>query len=419
MDDRSPVYNSRIIKIYLEYLRKHYPDIDIDGVLNYAEMTKYEVDDPAHWFNQHQTDLFNEFMVSKTGNPNISRDAGRYATSSEGMGAIKQYALGLMSPNSFYLLMDKIYPKMSRGSTVKTKKLEHDKVEIISTPKPGVNEKPYQCENRIGYFESVAKLFSNRFAKVEHPSCFHKGDECCRYIITWEKTPSLIWKRVRNYSFLIGIPVSPVLFFIMPLVPWIGFLMAFAFLTTTFSLYCHYLEKKELVRIIETQGDVAQDRLDDINIRYNNALLVQEIGQATSTILNIDELLNKVAGVMEKRLDFDRGIIMLAERGKDLLHHMAGYGYNKEEEELLRQTRFKLDNPKSSGVFVVFFKEQRPFLVNDVAEIEKKFSKRSRDLAKKLGVHALICVPIIYEGESLGILVVDNIRSKSLLLRAR
>ena len=64
-------------------------------------------------------------------------------------------------------------------------------------------------------------------------------------------------------------------------------------------------------------------------------------------------------------------------------------------------------------MFVVSFKEQRPFLVNDVAEIEKKFSKRSRDLAKKLGVHALICVPIIYEGESLGILVVDNIRSKS------
>ena len=44
--------------------------------------------------------------------------------------------------------------------------------------------------------------------------------------------------------------------------------------------------------------------------------------------------------------------------------------------------------------------------------LKKKFSKRSRDLAKKLGVKALICVPIIYEDESLGILVVDNIRSK-------
>jgi len=412
MDDNSPIYNSRIIKIYLEYLRKYYPHVDIDDVLGHAEMTKHEVEDPAHWFSQNQTDLFHGALLSRTGNPNIPREAGRYATSSEGMGALKQYTLGMMSLRSVYLLMDSIYSKMSRGTTVKTRKLGSHKVEIISTPKPGGNEKPYQCNNRIGSFESVAKMFTNRSAKVEHPSCLHKGDECCRYIITWEKTPSLIWKRVRNYSLLIGIPASLVLFFIMPLVPWIGFLVACTFLSMTFSIYCDYLEKKELGRIIETQGDAAQDRLDDINIRYNNALLVQEIGQATSTILDINELLNAVAGVMEKRLDFDRGMIMLAGREKTLLHHMAGYGYNKEEEELLRQTRFELDNPKSSGVFVVSFKEQKPFLVNDVAEIEKKFSKRSRELAKKLGVQALICVPILYEEESLGILVVDNLRSK-------
>ncbi len=412
MDDNSPIYNSRIIKIYLEYLRKYYAHIEIDDVLKQAEMTKYEVEDPAHWFSQRQTDLFQEALFSSTGNSSIPREAGRYAASSEGMGALKQYTLGLMSLRSVYLLMDRIYSKMSRGTTVKTRKLGSRKVEIISTPEPGVNEKPYQCENRIGFFESIAKMFTGRSAKVEHPSCLHKGDECFRYIITWERTPSSIWKRVRNYSFLIGLPLSLVLFFIVPLVPWIGFVMACSYLSMAFAIYCGYLEKRELGEIIKIQGDVAQDRLDDINILYNNALLVQEIGQATSTILDINELLKAVAGVMEKRLDFDRGMIMLAGREKTLLHHIAGYGYNKEEEELLRQTRFELDNPKSSGVFVVSFKEQKPFLVNDVAEIEKKFSKRSRELAKNLGVQALICVPIIYEEKSLGILVVDNIRSK-------
>jgi PAS domain S-box-containing protein len=412
VDDNSPIYNSRIIKIYLEYLRKYYPQVDIDDVLKHAGMTKYEVEDPAHWFSQNQTDLFQEALLSSTGNPSISREAGRYAASSEGMGALKQYTLGLLSLKSVYLLMDKIMLKMCRGMSVQVKELGPNKVEIISTPKPGVNEKPYQCENRRGTLESVAKMFTNRAAKVEHPSCFHKDDECCRYIITWEKTPSLIWKRVRNYSFLIGLPISLALFFIIPTMYWLCFLMACAYLTMAFSIYCGHLEKKELGEIIKIQGDVAQDRLEDINIRYNNALLVQEIGQATSTILDIDELLNAVASVMEKRLDFDRGMIMLAGSEKTLLHHMAGYGYNKEEEELLRQTRFDLDNPESSGLFVVSFKEQKPFLVNDVAEIEKKFSKRSRELAKKLGVQALICVPIIYEEESLGILVVDNILSK-------
>jgi hypothetical protein len=71
-----------------------------------------------------------------------------------------------MSPTSVYLLMEKLYSAMSRGATVKAKKLGPTKVEIISTPKPGVNEKPYQCENRIGTFEAVAKLFTKRFATI-------------------------------------------------------------------------------------------------------------------------------------------------------------------------------------------------------------------------------------------------------------
>ena len=92
---------------------------------------------------------------------------------------------------------------MSRGAIVKAKKLKSNKVQIDSVPKPGVNEKPYQCENRMGTFESIALLFTGKLATIEHPMCFHKGGNCCRYIITWEKTPYAIWKTVRNYLFVI------------------------------------------------------------------------------------------------------------------------------------------------------------------------------------------------------------------------
>jgi len=55
------------------------------------------VEDAGHWFNQNQTDRFNEFIVTKTGNPNIAREAGRFTVSSESIGAAKQYALGLVA----------------------------------------------------------------------------------------------------------------------------------------------------------------------------------------------------------------------------------------------------------------------------------------------------------------------------------
>lgn len=399
------------MKIFLQYIGKYYPDVNVDSVLEYAGMTKYEVEDQAHWFNQRQADRFHEILLQMTGNSNIAREAGRYAVSSEALNILTRYLLGLIKLTSVYFLMGKIYPTMSRGATIKTKKVGSNKIEIIATPKPGVHEKVYQCENRLGSFESVGILFSKMYAKVEHPSCFHKGDDCCRYIITWEKSSSYIWERIRNYFFLSSIIASLGLFFAISMIPWLTSVLIFTHITMILSLYTSDLEKKELTRTIESQGDTAQNLLDEINIRYNNALLVQEIGQATSTIFDIKKLINNVVQVMEKRLDFDRGMIMLSNREKTRLIYAAGYGYNKEQEDLLKGTDFHIDNPRSKGVLVLSYKEQKPYLVNNIAEIKNSLSNRSRDFVDKMGIESLISVPIIYEKMSLGILAVDNVKS--------
>jgi PAS domain S-box-containing protein len=404
VSDTSPLYNSRINRTYLEYIKSSYPDLDIDSILEYAGMTRYEVEDQAHWFSQEQADRFQEILVEKTGNPNIAREAGRFTTSHKGMGPIKQYTLGLMSLTSVYLLMGKVAPIMSRATDFKTKKIGSNKIEIVATPNPGVNEKPYQCENRIGIFESLAKLFTDKLSNIEHPFCFHKGDNNCRYIITWEKTASLIWKRVRNYSLLISIAISMSLFFVLPSMTWGILVILCSIITLSLAFLSEYLEKNKLVKNVENQGDIAKDLIAEMNIR--------QIGKTTSSILDIDKLIKSVVHIMETHIDFDRGMIMLANSDKNRLHYTAGYGYTEEKEKILQKTKFHLDKPESKGVFVVAFKNQKPFLVNDISEIEKKLSKRSLKFAKAMDSKSLICVPIVYENESLGILAVDNLKSK-------
>ena len=49
MNSEIPLYNSRIIKIYLEYLAEYYPGVDVYSILEYAGITHYEVEDHAHW----------------------------------------------------------------------------------------------------------------------------------------------------------------------------------------------------------------------------------------------------------------------------------------------------------------------------------------------------------------------------------
>jgi len=135
-------------------------------------------------------------------------------------------------------------------------------------------------------------------------------------------------------------------------------------------------------------------------------------------MLDIDKLITTVVNIMNKRLDFDRGMIMLANKEKNRLLYAKGYGYTKDHEDLLRGTEFHLDNPESKGVFILAFKKQKPFLLNDISENAKNFSKRSLELAKHMDVKSLICVPIVYEKKSLGILAVDNIESKRLLTQS-
>ena len=142
--------------------------------------------------------------------------------------------------------MEKLYPIISRGANLKAKKLGPNQAEIVSTPKAGVKEKPNQCENRLGMFESLAKLFTEKFAEIEHPECFHRGEGKCRYVITWEIGRSLLWRRVRNYFIIVSFLGLLCTFFAFPIGRWPIFFLVFFSMTLSLSFLSDYFEKGEL-----------------------------------------------------------------------------------------------------------------------------------------------------------------------------
>jgi two-component system cell cycle sensor histidine kinase/response regulator CckA len=418
MNDRLPVHNSRIIKTYLEYLGRYHPDIDADSLLEYAGMTRYQVEDPGHWFYQDQVERFHEILEEKAGDPTISREAGRYAATSTALGVLKKYTLGFMTPTVAYWLLEKIVPHLTRSMTITSKKLGPTRFEVTAIPNPGVTLKPFNCENLMGQLEALSKVFTNQFPEIEHPSCIHRGDDCCRYIITWKKTHSLFWKRIRLYALALSVATSIAALPFLPIMSWLVLAMACTSLVFGLFLLSAHLTISELTKTIATQGDVAKELLDETAIRYNNAMLVQELGQATSSILEGDTLISTVMNIIEKRLDFDRGMIMLANPEKTRLVYMAGFGFSEEQESLVTSSAFHLDRPRSKGVLVRSFREQKPLLLSSREEIEKKLSKRSLEFARKIDVQSLICVPIVYESESLGVLAVDNVSSNRSLTQS-
>jgi len=418
MKDGPPLYNSRIFQSYVDYLRIVRPDLKSQEFLDYAGITPEELADTAHWFTQEQADRFHQIIVEKSGEADIARKAGRFSASSAGMALFQQYVIGLLTTETALLSMAKIFPLFTKGATVRVKRLAPGKIEIISTPSAGVDEKPYQCENRMGSIEALPKLFTNLYAHIEHPLCFHRGDDACHYIVSWVDPKSLTIKLWRNYSLIGSSILLAILCLFLPLGYFLSLAAFFICLNAVLEIVYARTKIKELEKIVEHSHQAAEERIGTAHTSYNNSLLVQEIGQATAAILNVDDLMHKLADLMHQRLSFDRGLIMLADETQTRLIYTAGYGYSDEEQDSLKKTTFHLDNPDSKGFFVRSFLDKKNLIVSDANEMADALSSKSQRLLETFGVRSLLCIPIIYKDTTLGILSVDNVNSQAPLKKS-
>jgi len=406
-----PLYNSRIINTYIKLIKKKYSYINIDKLLSYAGMEPYQVADEGHWFTQNQVDRFYERLEKLTGNKNIAREAGRYAASPDAIGTMRQYVLGLTGPAKAYEIVGRYANKFAKSSVYKSEIIASNKVEITVTPKPGVKEKLYQCENRLGFWDAISILFNYRLPKIEHPECIFEGNSSCRYIISWRKSHASLWKSVRNYAVLALSTISAGAYFIYPAIT------AYTLLTSIFivlglTLYHKILENKELDKAITNLKNSSEELVNQIDSNYNNALMLNEIGQTLNSRINMDKILSEAVKILRRRLDYDRGMILLANDGETELIFHKGFGYTDEQFNLLKNSSFRLNKPESKGPFVISFREKKPILIDDVNKIETTLSPRSLKFMKKMGTTSFICCPITYETQSLGILAADNVKTE-------
>lgn len=413
---KTPLYNSRIIKIYIQFIKKNYSYININELLNYANMELYQVEDEGHWFTQEQVDLFYERLVKLTGNKNIAREAGRYAASPEATSVIKKYLLGLIDPTRIYEIVSKYSSEFTKSAKYEAKKISKNKIEISVKPLKGVTEKPFQCENRIGIWEALGLVFNYRIPKIEHPECVFKNGKVCRYIISWQVSKASMLNKIRTYtaSLLFLLNISS-LFFFSNIFQYLFPLSLIVILAL--SLFHSNLKIKELNFAVSHLRDASDKLLEQIQLNYDQALLLNEIGQALNKELNIDGILYQAIKILKNRLDYDRGMILLANEEKTELIFKTGFGYDYGQFEFIKNIKFHLDKPESRGPFVLSFREKRPILINDIDEISWQLSPKSFDFAKKVGTKSFICCPIIYGDESIGILAVDNVKTKRPLLQ--
>lgn len=416
MDSSEPLYNSRIIDTFLKLLGKRYPHVNVSELLSFAGMKAYEIADQGHWFTQEQVDLFHDRLVHLTGNEAIAREAGRFGASPDALGIMKQSILNLVGPVKAFELANRAAANFTRSSSYESRSIGPNKVELTVSFREGVQEKPYQCENRIGTFEAILMMFNYGLPEVEHPECIFSGGSACRYIITWENNPAETLVKARNYSALLLVLVCLASLFLTPEFA-INAILPTSAIVVLLAFLAEHREKKGLQSILQSLGEPTDKLLEKINANYSNAQITNEVGQAISRQTEIDGIITSVLQVLEARLGYDRGVVLLENPERTRLVFRDGFGQGEEQIELLQKADFTLEPPGVAGAFVTSFKERKPFLINSIAEYEELFPGSNLELLGKLNAEAFLCCPIICDGESIGILAVDNLKSRKPLLQ--
>lgn len=415
---QQPLYNSAIIQSFIRYTNAVYPNLDRVRLFSMTGIEAHQVEDNGHWFSQEQVDRFHDSVVKLTGNPNVAREAGRFTSTPDAMGTMARYAVGFIGPAKVFEMIGQITRRYTRSATYESRRVGRNRIELIVTPREGIEEQKYQCDNRMGYFDAIVSHFNHNLPSIEHPECVFHGGSCCRYTVTWTDSKAEVWKRARTLVILAAGVCLPLSWLLVPpgWFPGIaGALVGSGFLLASVS---SRFERAELKLVINNLRTTTEGLVDMISVNYDHALMINEIGRIIGKCTRIDTLLPEVCTVLQKRLDFDRGLVLLTSDDQSRLVYRAGFGYSPAQVDELAQEGLHLDQPQSRGIFVRCFREQRPFLVNDVSVLEGELSQRSQRFLQAVGSKSFLCCPIVFEDRCLGVLAVDNVETKRPLVES-
>src|SRR5580692_9830180 len=125
-------------------------------------------------------------------------------------------------------------------------------------------------------------------------------------------------------------------------------------------------------------------------------LLLNEIARELTSILNLDELLGRIAELVRRLIDYQMFSILLLDSAGDKLQHRFSLRFNE-------NIHLKHEIPLGRGLVGVAAESKQAVLVPDV-------SKDSRYIEANPETRSELVVPLIYKGKVIGVLDLEHTR---------
>lgn len=402
------LYNSRCINAYLRYLTLKYPEIDQSSLLGAAGIRPEEVDDQGHWFSQRQINLFYDRLLQLTGNEQIAREAGRHLVRAEASGWFRKYGFGFLTMEQVAKRTRSIAGRISRSAVYEARMKGPRHVEVVVTPYPGVEERSFQCQNRIGSFESFWLHFTLKLPTIHHDECMFSGGKVCRYEILWEDSKVQRREHLRNQVFIALVAASILAMGAMPALAFSLVAPVSLGLLGLLAIFSANQGRRETLEYIETLGDANARALDQIDNDYQSAQLTREIGQVISQSGDIDTTLKLILQSLQRHLPGQRAMLLLLERNHPGWHYRDNFGFSSGAVSRVRNLPMMLDASSPESLASFFWQNSEPLVLGAKHQSCPQPPEAALSLQRAVEAETLVLCPIAADGELLGVLLVDH-----------
>ena len=415
--NQNRLYNSRLFDSFLKLLEANYPRVNITLLLRDVGIEPYEIADQGRWFTDEQINKFYKEVIEVTGNEQIAREAGRFCSHPDTLGAMRQFILSMLNPAKAFESGNTLSEFLTKSADLHAKTLSPNSVEIIVTPRDKIKEQPFLCQYRMGFFEAIVTIFDFALPKIVHDHCIFQNKRSCRYIIKWPRKTTGKLKVTRDLYAASAVSLNMATAIYTPggietVLPTsvAGLLGLNWWLANT--------RKQVHERTLGQLRDSMEQLNEQINLNYRNSHLSRVIGEVITSQTCIDEVIDAITEALQKMLDYDRGLVLLANKDDQRLEIRGAFGYSQEHISLLETTTFSLNNPNSQGPFTTAFRERKPLLINDISSIADQITHKSKLFIRNLGTKSFATVPIMLDYQSIGLLAVDNYQRKKPLVNS-
>jgi class 3 adenylate cyclase len=406
------VFQAALLAPNLRFVRQVYGPETAAKLLEVWGVTPEEAADGTRWLTYDEALGLSKAMVEVTGDADVTYKAGLMHAETSEVGALFYVAKLLATPRAVYSRLPGWGKDLSKITAYELLEIREGEARLEFRMKDGYPDHPLLDAKRRGTLAAIPMSFDLPPAEVVEEACMNRGDATCIYRVSWQTPGSkytasiLLMIAGALAGFVLGLLIHGHPFW------WASAGLLGGLLLGTLRRGVRRLRlARDRMRIQEGQIGTLEELAQEQREQATRLEVLREISNLLHRLTGEEELVQRAAELVSKRLDFARVLYWKVE-GERLVP-ASGAGLSAGVSGGLGDAWLPLNpvldgRPADLALFGLVLQQGKGRRVPDVGAFRADLTPRGQAILDRLNPGPFVVVPVTCEGEGVGVLAAER-----------